>query len=161
MLPWGVPTAQVVNTQAKTTTESFQTPDLIKLPANSLTTDQFDQQFVNKISTLTTDKTFSWIVTKPIDYYNVSNYFIGEILTQFFVGLLIAFLLFHSAQNPLKQRLIQMGIVSLLAVAGINAQYFNWWGVPTLYIVGTSCNLIVGWMLASFISAKWIIKSVQ
>ena len=90
MLPWGVPTTQNVSVQ--TSTHDSEVPNLVKLPVHSLTTEQFDAQFINKVSTYTTDETFSWIVTQPLreDY---STYFIVEAITQFVVALLIAFLL--------------------------------------------------------------------
>ncbi len=158
IFPWGVPTAQTITSQTSKQTESFQTPNLIELPANSLTTDEFDEQFVNKISTLTTDKTFSWIITKPVDYYNVGNYFIKEIITQLLVSLLLATLLALTIGLPNQKRLTIIAIIGILAVTAIYGQMMNWWGIPAIYALGAGLNLIIGWTLSAFISSKFIIK---
>jgi Mg2+/citrate symporter len=160
IFPWGVPTAQTIASQTNKQTESFQTPNLIELPANSLTTNKFDEQFVNKISTLTTDKTFSWIVTKPVDYYNVGNYFIKEIITQLFVALLLATLLALTIGLPNQKRLAIIAIGGVLAVIAIYGQMMNWWGVPAIYALGAGLNLIIGWTLSAFVSSKFIIKPI-
>lgn len=159
MFPWGVPTTQTIISQSDKQTESFQTPDLIELPANSLTTEKFDEQFVNKISTLTTDKTFSWIISAPIDNYNVAGYFIKEIITQLIVAILLAILLTLTINLLNKQRLTLIAIVGLLAVTGIYGQMMNWWSMPSLYALGAGFNLIAGWLIAGFISSKFLIKS--
>lgn len=159
MFPWGVPTTQTISTQSNSQTESFQTPNLIELPPNSLTTEQFDDQFVNKISTLTTDKTFSWIISRPIETYNVSAYFIKEIITQFLVGLFLAFLLLLTRNLPNKTRLTLIGLSGVLAVTAIYGQMMNWWGLPALYALGAGFNLILGWLIAGLISTQFIIKT--
>ncbi len=158
MFPWGVPTAQSISSQTSKQTESFQTPNLIEFPANTLTTEKYDEQFVNKISTLTTDKTFSWIIAKPVNYYNVSNYFIREILTQLLVALLLATLLVLTIGLPNQKRLTIIAISGLLAVTAIYGQMMNWWGVPAIYALGAGLNLIIGWTLSAFVSSKFIIK---
>lgn len=161
MFPWGVPTAQPISSQTTTKTESFQTPNLVELPANSLTTDKFDEQFVNKISTLTTDKTFSWIITKPVDYYNVGNYFIKEIITQILVSLLLTILLVLTIGLPNKKRLTIIAIIGVLSVTAIYGQMMNWWGIPAIYALGAGLNLIIGWILSAFVSTKFIIKQTE
>lgn len=157
--PWGVPTAQTVSTQSTNKTESFQTPNLIELPPNSLTSEKFDSQFVNKISTLTTDKTFSWIISSPIERYDVAGYFIREIVTQVLVGFFLALLLLTTARLPNKDRLLLVGLSGVLAVAAIYGQMMNWWGMPAIYALGAGFNLIIGWSIAGYITASFIIKS--
>lgn len=159
MFPWGVPTAQSISSQTAKQTESFQTPNLVELPGNSLTTEKFDEQFVNKISTLTTDKTFSWIITKPLDYYNIGNYFIKEIITQLLSALLLAILLVLTAELANSKRLAIIAISGVLAVAAIYGQMINWWGVPAIYALGAGVNLIIGWIISAFVSSKFIIKT--
>jgi hypothetical protein len=159
MFPWGVPTAQAISSQSIKKTESFQTPHLIELPANALTTEKFDDQLLDKISTLTTDKTFSWIITKPISYYNVSSYFIKEVLTQLLVAFLLTLVLANTIKLETSTRLKIVSIIGLLAVAAIYGQMMNWWGIPMKYALGAGFNLIIGWILVSYTSTKWIIKS--
>ncbi|WP_194777651.1 hypothetical protein [Pararhodonellum marinum] len=161
MFPWGVPTAQSVFSQSEQQTESFQTADLIEVPANSLTTDKFDEQFVNKISTLTTDQTFSWIISKPVGYYSASDYFIKEIITQLIVALFLAAMLVLTIELPNQKRLLLITISGLLAVTAIYGQLMNWWGVPAIYAMGAGINLIIGWVLSAFVSTKFIIKRIK
>jgi hypothetical protein len=159
MFPWGVPTAQAISAQSNKKTDSFQTPNLIELPANSLTTEQFDAQLVGKISTLTTDKTFSWIISSPVSYYNVGNYFMREIFTQLLVALLLSLFLWQIRGFNLNNRLKIVGIAALMSIIATYGQQLNWWGMPSLYAFGVAFNLIVGLLLSAFVVAKWIIKS--
>jgi hypothetical protein len=159
LFPWGVPAAQTITAQKNKRTEGFQTRNLIELPPNSLTTEQFDRQFENKISTLTTGKTFSWIISKPISYYNAGQYFIKEIITQLIVSLLLTLILLLTAGLNDRTRLIIIGIAGASAVAAIYGQMMNWWGVPAIYALGAGFNMIAGWLVVAFALTKWIIKT--
>ncbi|MCC5928869.1 MAG: hypothetical protein JJU28_06460 [Cyclobacteriaceae bacterium] len=159
MFPWGVPSAQTISAQSEQNTESFQAPNLIEMEAGSLTTSTFDEVMRGKISTLTTDKTFSWIITAPIDNYNPMGYFVWEIITQLFIGIFLTLLLIKLSAQPLTDKLLVVGLAGLLAFTGIYGQMLNWWAMPAMYAVGAGINLIIGWLLAAFVSAKWIIKS--
>ncbi len=158
MLPWGISTTQNVNVQSKLVEEQSDVPNLIKLQANELTTDKFESQFADKISTYVTDNTFSWIITQPYqkDY---SGYFLKEIITQLIVGLLLAIILFLTIKLDLKTRIMLLVIFGLCASTAIYGQMMNWWGIPANYALGVSVNLIIGWTLAGYISARFIIKS--
>ncbi|WP_338397406.1 hypothetical protein [Persicobacter psychrovividus] len=159
MLPWGVPSTQNVNTQSiSAQTEHFQVEQLTKLEAGSLVTPAFDDLFQNKISTLTTDDSFSWIITKPLEYYNPMQYFTIEILTQFLVAILLSWMLILTATLRTTQR-VQINVLgAILAAVAVYGQMMNWWGMPAIYALGASFNLLIGCALASFVSAKWIIK---
>jgi hypothetical protein len=161
MFPWGVPTAQAISAQSAKKTDSFQTPNLVELPAGSLTTDKFDQQMVGKISTLTTDKSFSWIISSPIDYYNVSNYFIREVITQLLVAFLLSLLIQRLPNVSLNNRLIFVGIMGSMAAIATYGQQLNWWGMPASYAVGAGFNMVLGWLLVAFVVSKWLIKPVN
>jgi len=158
MLPWGISTTQNVNVQSELLEEQAGVPNLIKLQANELTTEKFENQFLDKISTYVTDETFSWIITQPYqkDY---SGYFIKEIITQLIVGLLLAIILFLTIKLELKTRIVLIAIFGLCASTAIYGQMMNWWGIPANYALGVSLNLIIGWVFASYISARFIIKS--
>jgi len=79
MLPWGIPTTTNVAVSNDMVNRDLQYQHVV--PPNTLTTEAFEAQFNNSISTYTTGNTFSWIVMQPLksDY---SGYFIKEILTQ-------------------------------------------------------------------------------
>ena len=157
-LPWGVPTTQNVSVQ--TSAPETEVPNLIQLPVGSLTTEEFEAYFIDKVSTYTTDKTFSWIVTQPLrnDY---SRYFALETVTQFVVALLLACLLALTAELDIKRRMLIVFVAGLAAVSGIYGQLMNWWALPPSYALGVSLNLVIGWMIASLVSARFIIKKVD
>lgn len=157
MFPWGVPSTQVVSTQS-VPSAAFQVENVLELEAGTLTTDRFDEVFVNKISTLSTDKTFSWIISQPIDQYDAMRYFLFEIITQFLVALILATLLSLTTGLSFGKRIQLVLLGGVLAVAAIYGQQMNWWGVPAVYALGSGFNLIVGWNIAAVVTAKWILK---
>lgn len=157
MFPWGIPSTQNVNVQTEVSAEQEAMVNFQKLPPNSLTTGAFDEQFVGKISTLSTDETFSWIVTQPLpDGYG--HYFMKEAITQLLVGLLIAILLSLTLKLELKIRLTLVTISAIAASIATYGQLMNWWVMPAMYAVGVSINLIVSWIIVAYISARFILK---
>ena len=156
VLPWGIPTAQKITTQSKEFIKEI--PNLIKVEQNNLTTDAFDKTFNNRISTYTTNNTFSWIITQPLqnDY---SGYFINEIIVQFFVGALLTCILAFTIKLDLKTRLSIIFIMGFLAFTATYGQLMNWWRLPPKYALGVGLNLIAGWTLSSFIISKYILKT--
>lgn len=157
MLPWGISTTQNINVQTEKLQEQTKVSNLIKLEPNELTTEKFEGRFLNKISTYVTDDTFSWIVTQP--YQNdYSGYFIKEIITQLIVAILLSIILFLTLQIELKKRMLLILVFGICASTAIYGQLMNWWGIPTSYALGVSLNLIIGWILVSYISARYIIK---
>jgi hypothetical protein len=158
MFPWGIPSTQVITAQAGGQTEAFQAPQEIKIESGTLTTHAFDEVMVGKISTLTTDKTFSWIISAPLSRYDAKTYFALEILTQFLVAFMLTLLLFLTKGMELTQRVLLMLIAAIAASSSIIGQQLNWWALPTTYGVGVGINLILSWTIAYYVSAKWIIK---
>jgi hypothetical protein len=158
MFPWGIPSTQVITAQAGGQTEAFQAPQEIKMEAGTLTTDAFDEVMVGKISTLTTDKTFSWIISAPISRFDAGTYFALEILTQFLVAVMLTLLLFLTKGMELTQRVLLMLIAAIAASSSIIGQQLNWWALPATYGVGVGINLVLSWTIAYYVSAKWIMK---
>lgn len=156
ILPWGIPTAQKITVQSHVV--SNEIPNLIKMHPNTLTTKEFDAAFKNKISTYTTDNTFSWIVTQPLKS-NYTSYFVGEVITQCLVGILLTLLLALTKNHTLQSRMLFILIIGFTAWVATYGQLLNWWGMPITYAVGVGVNLIVGWLLTGFIVAKFILKS--
>ncbi len=157
MLPWGVTATQNISVQ---TNQPVQAPNLLRLEPNSLTTETFDEQFINKISTYTTDKTFSWIVTQPLNT-NYLSYFVREAFAQFLVAFFLSMLLFITVKLNLKTRLSLITLAGLAAVTTTYGQLMNWWKLPASYALGVGLNLMIGWLLASFIVAKFIMKTKE
>ena len=158
ILPWGIPSAQKISVQSKE--NSKEIPNLIYLKPNTLTTDYFDKTFNHKISTYTTNDTFSWIITQPLqtDY---SGYFIKELITQFFVAILLTILLILTIKLELKTKLTIILVVGILIFSSTYLQLMNWWGLPARYALGVGANLIFGWSFSSFIVSKYILKNEE
>jgi hypothetical protein len=157
--PWGIPTTQILNTQAGNTIDVKEMKNVIALPANSLTTNEFDEKCNNKISTLITDKTFSWIIATPTNKYNMGTYFMKEAFTQLLVAIFLCLLLYYTVSLGFTTRLKIVTLAAFAAAIATYGQQLNWWGLPASYGLGVMINLILGWLLAAFIVAKWIIKS--
>lgn len=158
-LPWGVPTVQVVS-QAEIT-EITQPSQTIKLPVGTLTTTKFDEQMTGKISTLMTDKTFSWVISKPLSYYNLPLYFTRELITQLLVSLLLSLFLWNTRCLPVKQRLFLVLLAALATVVATHVQNYNWMGTPAAFSFGVSANLVIGWMLVAAVLSMWLIKTTD
>lgn len=159
-LPWGVPSVKNYSTiTVEEKTRTFQAPDLVYLPAYSLTTTQFDSLLVNEVNTLETDKTFSWIVTKSADYYQPEHYLFRALLTQFFVGLLLTLLAVITTQLSFKQRILLLLVVAAAGSIATYGELWNWWGLTVLYALGVSINLMIGWLLNGSILFRFLFKS--
>ncbi|MCC5938676.1 MAG: hypothetical protein JJU34_15450 [Lunatimonas sp.] len=159
LFPWGVPSTQTISVQSEANTDGFQVSNLIEMEPSSLTTAKFDEVMRGKISTLSTDKTFSWIITAPLDNYDPMGYFIWEVITQLLVAIFLNILLRRISVFRLSEQLVIVGLAGLLAFVGIYGQMLNWWALPAIYAVGAGVNLLIGWLVAAFVSAKWIIEN--
>jgi hypothetical protein len=159
VFPWGVPSAKVLISQSAGQTELFQASNARTLAPNELTTPKFDLEMAGRVSTLTTDGTFSWIVSKPLAYYNPTDYFIREIVTQLLVGVLLTSIALTTRTLPIRPRLLVILIAGLSASAGTYGQLFNWWGLTVAYALGASVNLVAGWLIAGFILVRFLIRS--
>jgi hypothetical protein len=159
MLPWGVPTTQILNAQSANVVDTKDMKNAINLPVNALTTGQFDEQCNNKISTLITDKTFSWIISKPTRNYNIGSYFMKEAFTQFLVSIFLTLILFYTISFAIQKRLSIIAFAAVAAAIATYGQQMNWWALPLSYGLGVAVNLVLGWLITSFVIAKWIIKS--
>ena len=148
LLPWGVTTVQNL-TMLPEGDERLAGYDVQRVEAGVLTTPRFDESFLGRISTYSTDATFSWIVTQPMatDY---SSYFLREALTQFFVAMLLVDFLAETRRWPSAWRISAVALGGVAASIACYGQLMNWWAVPMAYGLGVSFNLVAGWTLAAF-----------
>lgn len=153
--PWGVPSAQVLY-QVSAEPEEERVPNARDVPYHTLTTADFDREMVGRVTTLTTDNTFSWIVTRPIEEYDPVAYLGKEALTQMVVGGMLTVLLWLTTGLGYFRR---MGLVALCAIMASTATYgqlLNWWGLPLAYTLGVSLNLVVGWVLVTLVVGRLV-----
>jgi hypothetical protein len=155
---WGVPTAQVVFS-SETVPEHFGNTKMLKLNPNELTTEKFDEQFKGKISTFTTDETFNWIVSTDVANWQPLNYVIREVVIQLFAGLFLSVLLAMTVLWPNKKRMVLIAVAALAGIFATFVQQMNWWHIPALFQVGLMINMLVGWLLATAVSMRFVIKS--
>ena len=145
--PWG--TGSVSNFSA-TSGESYASgaPGLEEAPPGTWTTEAFEDRLGGRISTLATDRSFSWIVSAPRTHYSLPRYFAFHALTQ--AGVAALLVLAHWVLAPLRRarRLAAVGILGAAGTIAIYGGMLNWMGMPAAYGVGESCNLLVGWLLA-------------
>ncbi|MEM8592255.1 MAG: hypothetical protein AAGF13_06975 [Pseudomonadota bacterium] len=157
MFPWGPPSAHVITTETNPEIGAFHLRPPIIAEPGSVATDAFDDAFSGRIGMLFTDKTVSWISSKPLAYYDGAAYLTRQALTQAFVAAAIVCLLIQLA--PLG-RGRSLGVITLGGIAASLATYgvlANWWGLAAGYALGESANLVAGWMVSAA-AASWILR---
>ncbi|MEM7683282.1 MAG: hypothetical protein AAF293_00555 [Pseudomonadota bacterium] len=153
IFPWGPSSAHVVTTQANPPLGGFHLREPLTAPPESLATAAFDEAYSGQLGMLFTDRTVSWISSKPIEYYDGASYLMRQAGTQLVVAALLVGLLLLLAPLPPRRR---FSAVALAAVAGCTVIYgalANWWGLAPAYAIGESANLLVGWVLAATVAA--------
>ena len=161
ILPWGVPTAQVFSTSTAPPEASFATPQLVALAPHSLTTPAFEQRLTGNISTLLTDQSFSWIISKEASYYNPTAYLSREYFTQLLAATFLVLVLSLTRSLSKERRLGLAVLMGVLATVSTYGQLFNWWGLPLGYTLGVGLNLIIGYALASAVLVYWVLPTGQ
>lgn len=156
--PWGVPTAQIVSCASESPELFMSDSNVETFGATEIVQPEFDDVFVDKISTLTTDRSFSWIISTDIANYKPTIYLLREALTQFFVAFFLSLILAITDGFSSRKRLTLILIAALSGIFATGIQQMNWWHVPASYQLGMALNVILGWLLAAFISMTWIIK---
>lgn len=147
VFPWGVPT---VRTFAETSAEpSAFGAVLQRVTPGTLTTGGFDEQLGDGIATLTTDRSFAWVVSVPLRRYDPTRYFLGELLCQLVCSMLLVLGLRLLEPVPRPRRLAIVGLLAAAATVGTYGVMTNWWGLPLRYSGGMSVNLVIGWLLGA------------
>jgi ABC-type uncharacterized transport system permease subunit len=114
-----------------------------------IVTPTFDDVVTGEVTTLTTDRSFSWIVAKPLGYYNPARYLLKEALTQLLIALGLVIVLRLTAPLGDGPQLALVGLAALLALIATYGQLANWWGLTWRYVLGAAGVLIASWVLAA------------
>lgn len=146
-LPWGIGSAKQYRQSASGAAAASDTPKVVDLSGTPIVTDEFDARMSSHVSTLTTDRSFSWIVSKPLDYYRPSVYLAKEVLTQALVAVAIVNFMTLIIDEPLALAVVALAAVS--AAVAIYGQLTNWWGLTLRYAIGVSATLIISWVVAA------------
>lgn len=125
--------------------------------AANLTTEEFNN-LVNRMVYITTDKTVSFVATKPVDYYNLSRFFAVEFLSALIISFLFALLFSRMQNTKLSDRLLLTFVFSLICTFAVHIPYYNWWGFSSLYTIGVALRTILGWLLIAYLQNRCIYK---
>ncbi len=152
-LPWGVPTTPQYDASGRPP-HDMQSETTVRAAPGTWTTAAFDAQLGSSMLTLTTERTFAWIVAVPITAYDPARYFALELAAQLAVSLGLVALTLLTKELSRSRRLGAVAIAALAASVASYGQMMNWWGMPAWYGIGMSANLTVGWLLAARL-ADW------
>jgi hypothetical protein len=119
---------------------------VVDVAANPLVTDEFDRLAVNQVSTLTTDHSFAWIVSKPIGYYRPARYLGVEIATQCLVATGLVALTAALDRSSTGTTIFVTFLAAVVAAVATYGQLTNWWGLTMRYAAGVSLTLIASWV---------------
>lgn len=156
--PWGIPATQVVSASTEVDDPFITRAEFEEFQPNELTTALFDDTFKGKISTFNTNKTFSWIISTDIENWKPMKYFTRELVNLFLVGFLLSQLLSLTVNWENKKRMLLIFYTALAGAIAIYGSQMNWWHVPIAFHGGLIVNLVISWLLAAGISARYILK---
>lgn len=156
-LPWGIGSAQQLRQQSVGADREFGTKSdrVVDVAATPIVTAEFDRTTTNRVSTLTTDGSFSWIVTKPVAYYKPARYLSMEFLTQVLVAVGIVGINFLLGDAPQATKIGVILIAATLTAVSTYGQLLNWWGLTLRYAIGVSLTVLLGWGLSI-----WLITTI-
>ncbi|MBX9471654.1 hypothetical protein [Microcella sp.] len=152
-VPWGIGSARQYRQSASGESARADEPKVVDVSSTPVVTAEFDERMAAQVSTLTTDRTFSWIISKPLSYYRPGRYLAIEVFTQALVAAAIVGLV---AMVDDAIALIVIAVAALATTVAVYGQLTNWWGLTLRYAVGVSVTLIVSWVAAAaLISLIW------
>ena len=156
-LPWGSGSAQQLRQQSMRRSREFGTKadQVVDVAANPIVTAEFDIVTRNRVSTLSTDNSFSWIVSKPIEYYKPARYLVLEFVTQVLVAVGIVGVNFLLADSSQSTRVSVVLLAAALTAVAAYGPLLNWWGLTSRYVVGVSLTTVVSWGLSI-----WLITTI-
>lgn len=127
------------------------------MTAHTISVDNFNGS-TNGMAYITTDKAVSFVASRPVGYYNLTKFFIIEIMSVFAISLLFAISFSKMGQTKLTHRLLLTLVFALIGTFAIHIPYYNWWGFSSSYTIGVTLRTIIGWMLVAYIQNRLIYK---
>ena len=107
VLPWGAGSAR--NFSSTSGAPYVSAGQLTEGPEGVWVTEAFESEFVDGVSTLATDRTFSWIFSVPSERYDLGRYFGFHAVTQVVVALMLFVALRLLAHLPRSRRMLTVG----------------------------------------------------
>lgn len=153
LLPIGIGSAQQLRQQSGAETQPFGTTRerVLDVTATPVAAEHFDRVTVNRVSTLTTDGSFSWIVSRPLSSYRPARYLALEFVTQVLVacGIVALHALLGDAEPGTK--IVAAVLAAALTAVAAYGQLVNWWGLTLRYFSGVVLTLVAGWALSMWL----------
>lgn len=147
-LPWGIGSARQMIQRASIEADHAG-PKVVDVSADPVTRDRFDAEMAGRVTTLTTERTFSWIVSQPLSYYRPGRYLAWEIVTQVLVAVGIVAVNALLTDVAPQTRISVVAIVAVIAAIATYGQLRNWWGLSWPYTLGVSVTVVVAWIAAA------------
>ncbi|NYF18523.1 hypothetical protein HDC37_003388 [Microbacterium sp. AK009] len=147
-LPWGIGSARQM-AQRTSIDDDGAGPKVVDVSADPVTHGRFDSEMAGRVTTLTTDRTFSWIVSQPLSYYRPGRYLAWEIVTQVLVAAGLVAVNVVLADIAPQTRIGVIAIAAVVAAMATYGQLRNWWGMSWRYTLGVSVTLVVAWVAAA------------
>jgi hypothetical protein len=138
-LPWGIGSISDVQ----------QAPELGKAIEEQLN--------VGNKALFLSDVVAAIVVARPITYYSIPRYFAFEFVTQLGVAFLLTMIVGLTDSLAPETQMLLIALIGLTGSMGILFQYWNWWGFPVKLVIGSTLNLIIGWIVVSFVLLRFII----
>lgn len=148
LLPWGAGSARNFSSTSGDAYVS-SAGQLTEGPAGAWVTPAFERDFVDGVSTLATDRTFSWIFSVSRQSYDLGRYFAFHAFTQAAVALLLFVALRLLAHLPLSRRMMTVCCLAFAASVASYGAMMNWLGMSLRHGIGESLNLVFSWLLAA------------
>ena len=87
---------------------------------------------------------------------SMSRYMGIGFLTNFIVALLASFLLAQTTGLSYKDRVLFITLIGVIIFIGGHVDEWNWWSFSNAYMCMQMGAIVIGWLLASFVIAKFV-----
>jgi len=77
-------------------------------------------------------------------------------LTTLIVVFLASFLLAQTTGLSYKNRVLFITLIGIIIFIGGHGDEWNWWGFSGAYMMMQMAEIVIGWLLASFVVAKFV-----
>ena len=156
--PWGSPSASIYNATTHNSTAHDMPTRAVAVKQESFLGSKFESEFLNKVNIFVTDKTFSWITTRPRPDSEVPH-LVFEAANQLLVSFALTLMAWTTTSLALNHRLAHFVGAAVLTAVATYGQLYNWNGFSVNYVLGMSANLIVAWLFVGSVLVNFVFPS--
>lgn len=133
---------------------NYLIPNKVKR-APGMTDEQYNKAYDDLIAKMTQGPMmFASIRLEPMG--SMTRYMGIGFLTTLVVALLASFLLAQTTGLSYKDRVLFITLIGVLIFIGGHADEWNWWSFSNAYMCMQMGAIVIGWLLASFVIAKFV-----